>query len=47
MPKRGQKLTMWDPVAINHTRALVLERNNRVYQLKTLSLDPPIFGGYR
>eukprot|EP00054_Salpingoeca_dolichothecata_P001543 m.19672 g.19672 ORF g.19672 m.19672 type:complete len:371 (+) comp12291_c0_seq1:58-1170(+) len=36
-------LTRWDPIAVNHTRKLILDDTDRIYEMRTLSLDPPIF----
>ena len=36
-------LEAWDPVAVNHTRQLKLDEHG-VYTMKTVSVNPPIFG---
>eukprot|EP00043_Microstomoeca_roanoka_P017381 m.181167 g.181167 ORF g.181167 m.181167 type:complete len:457 (+) comp16625_c2_seq3:470-1840(+) len=36
-------LEMWDPVAVNYTRKLKLDDSDRVYLMRTLAVDPPIF----
>ena len=42
-PKAGKGLRMWDPIAVNHTRELALDNSGKVYTMKTLAMDPPVF----
>eukprot|EP01147_Barroeca_monosierra_P002269 gene2269-5266_t len=37
------RLSYWDPVTINHTRRLQLDDTDKVYTMRTLAIDPPIF----
>jgi hypothetical protein len=39
-----QGFAVWDPVAVGHVQRLRLDNSDRVYEMKTVALDPPIFG---
>eukprot|EP00045_Choanoeca_perplexa_P002473 m.24630 g.24630 ORF g.24630 m.24630 type:complete len:353 (+) comp11537_c0_seq2:208-1266(+) len=43
LPSIPTQLTPWDPIAINHTRRIRLDNSNRVYELRTVAMNPPIF----
>lgn len=42
-PTPSNELQMWDPVAINFTRHVVLDDSGRTHKMRTMALDPPIF----
>lgn len=42
-PVAGTLLSIWDPVAVNFTRRIQLEKDGPILTMTTLALDPPIF----
>eukprot|EP00049_Salpingoeca_infusionum_P024959 m.17655 g.17655 ORF g.17655 m.17655 type:complete len:472 (+) comp7516_c0_seq2:114-1529(+) len=42
-PSIGDGLVMWDPVEIGYVRKLKLDETDNVYEMRTVSMDPPAF----
>ena len=45
-PQTGDKLQIWDPIAVNYTRRLRLDDSDRIFEMRTVAMDPPIFGEF-
>ncbi|EDQ88128.1 uncharacterized protein MONBRDRAFT_26710 [Monosiga brevicollis MX1] len=45
-PTIPEHLVVWDPVEVNFTRRVRLDDSGRIYTMRTMATNPPIFGNF-
>eukprot|EP00730_Choanoeca_flexa_P007921 TRINITY_DN12415_c1_g1_i1.p1 TRINITY_DN12415_c1_g1~~TRINITY_DN12415_c1_g1_i1.p1 ORF type:complete len:348 (+),score=54.06 TRINITY_DN12415_c1_g1_i1:73-1116(+) len=43
LPAIPDQLEPWDPVEVNYTRRIRLDKSSKVYTMRTIAMNPPIF----